>query len=297
VIQRFGRVNRIGTTGDIYIYNFFPTAKAEDKIHLRQYAIEKIELFISALGTDSKYLTEEETVNPKGLFEKINSPGFYREAEELDEELKYFVYLRDLIEHDKSLKEKLEDIPAKARTARLKDSKGLLTYFRVGPENKFILSGAENTSEISPVEAFEMLRADSTEKPIQIDGLYYEFLKRNKTYFEEALENSERLQFRGDERDVLTRVKSLQSAKDLNEYEKEYLGNLEEALRNGLISKFHIKAAKESINTKEDCHKQLKTLQKIITPKYIDEKLSVHMSKKEKRIIISEEFIPGGRNE
>ena len=297
VIQRFGRVNRIGSSGEIYIYNFFPTAKAEDKIHLKQYAIEKIELFINTLGSDAKYLTEEETVNPRGLFDKINSPDFYNEKEETDDELKYFAEIRDLIEKDESLKDKLKDIPAKARTARLKNSESLLTYFKVGAENKFIFSDAENTSEILPLEAFDKLKSDSTEKPIQVNGLYYEFLKKNKTYFEEALENCERVDFRGTEGEVLTRVKFLQKMADLNEYEKEYLENLEEALRHGLISKFHIKDAKEKINTKEDYHNQVRTLQKIITPKYIDEKLSTHLSRKEKRIIISEEFIPGGRNE
>ena len=32
ILQRVGRVNRIGSQNDIYIYNFFPTEKAEEEI-------------------------------------------------------------------------------------------------------------------------------------------------------------------------------------------------------------------------------------------------------------------------
>ena len=61
LMQRIGRINRIGTKADkIYIYNFFPTEKVEDDIQLQHKAIVKLQAFHSTLGEDSQiYSTDE----------------------------------------------------------------------------------------------------------------------------------------------------------------------------------------------------------------------------------------------
>ena len=55
LMQRIGRVNRIGTQATcIYIYNFYPTSRVDDDIELRKKAILKLQAFHSALGEDSQ---------------------------------------------------------------------------------------------------------------------------------------------------------------------------------------------------------------------------------------------------
>ena len=69
VLQRVGRVNRVGTTHDtVYVYNIFPTSQSDAHIGLENNIISKIQTFHNTLGEDAKYLSEEEEVSTHALF-------------------------------------------------------------------------------------------------------------------------------------------------------------------------------------------------------------------------------------
>jgi superfamily II DNA/RNA helicase len=88
LMQRIGRVNRIGTTSErIHIYNFFPTERTDNEIELNKKAYMKLQAFHSALGEDSQIYSQEETYGTFGLFEKVPE-------EERDERLHYLNQLR-----------------------------------------------------------------------------------------------------------------------------------------------------------------------------------------------------------
>ncbi|MEO2068656.1 MAG: C-terminal helicase domain-containing protein, partial [Desulfurobacteriaceae bacterium] len=106
VLQRVGRINRVGTSfKEIYIYNFFPVGVAEKELGLEAAAIAKLQAFHQALGEDAKYLTEEEEVNAHGLFKKMNR---LKEDEEEDSLLKYVKLLREIKEKEPELFEKIK---------------------------------------------------------------------------------------------------------------------------------------------------------------------------------------------
>ncbi|ASJ00342.1 helicase-related protein [Thermococcus gorgonarius] len=68
LIQRIGRVDRIGTEHDeILVYNFFPERKLEENLGLLQKVERRIQEFSRALGTDGKILQEEEEWNPSAM--------------------------------------------------------------------------------------------------------------------------------------------------------------------------------------------------------------------------------------
>ncbi|WP_456396700.1 helicase-related protein [Thermococcus sp.] len=68
LIQRIGRVDRIGTEHDeILVYNFFPERKLEENLGLLQKVERRIQEFNRALGTDGKILQEEEEWNPSAI--------------------------------------------------------------------------------------------------------------------------------------------------------------------------------------------------------------------------------------
>lgn len=75
VIQRVGRINRIGTKvfDELYIYNFFPTEQGASQVKIREIAEQKMFLIHTALGEDSKIFNPDEVPSPSGLFKKINS--------------------------------------------------------------------------------------------------------------------------------------------------------------------------------------------------------------------------------
>ena len=62
LMQRIGRVNRIGTRADfIHVYNFMPSAEGDQCIKLVGKAYVKLQSFQSLLGEDSKIFTNAET--------------------------------------------------------------------------------------------------------------------------------------------------------------------------------------------------------------------------------------------
>ena len=66
LMQRIGRVNRIGSRADrIYVYNYYPSAHGDAQIHLVNNALRKLQAFHTAFGEDNKVfsiLEEKEKV-------------------------------------------------------------------------------------------------------------------------------------------------------------------------------------------------------------------------------------------
>jgi len=68
LIQRIGRVDRIGTEHDvIYVYNFFPEKALEENLGLLEKVRRRIAEFNNALGADGKILEESEEWNPSAI--------------------------------------------------------------------------------------------------------------------------------------------------------------------------------------------------------------------------------------
>jgi len=83
VIQRVGRINRIGTKvfDDLYLFNFFPTEQGQDHNNVRQIATNKMFMIHTSIGEDAKIFNTDEDPTPAGLFEKLS-----RNPDELEEE-------------------------------------------------------------------------------------------------------------------------------------------------------------------------------------------------------------------
>lgn len=73
LMQRIGRVNRIGSTQDkVYVYNFKPSAEGDAEIQLVQKAYTKLQSFHTLFGEDSKVFTADEEVNHYDLNTVVN---------------------------------------------------------------------------------------------------------------------------------------------------------------------------------------------------------------------------------
>jgi len=69
LIQRIGRIDRIGSTADeIKIYNFLPDINIERHLDLKARVHNRIEQIHRIFGLDSQILSEEEELNEKSLF-------------------------------------------------------------------------------------------------------------------------------------------------------------------------------------------------------------------------------------
>lgn len=112
LMQRIGRVNRIGSVGKvIYSYNFYPSPQGDEYINLYNNALVKLQGFHSAFGEDAKIYTHEEFVEQFNLFQK----GL---EDEEDKRLYYLRYIREFKDANPNEFKRIKSLPLKARTAR-----------------------------------------------------------------------------------------------------------------------------------------------------------------------------------
>ena len=67
LIQRFGRVDRIGSPHDeIHLHNMLPDAQPDEGLGLTGKLSGRIQAFHDLIGLDNKLLPEEEQLNAQG---------------------------------------------------------------------------------------------------------------------------------------------------------------------------------------------------------------------------------------
>ena len=132
VIQRLGRINRIGRKvfQNLYICNFFPTEQGAEIVKSREIAAQKMFLIHNTLGEDAKIFAPEETPSPAELFKRIN-----RNPEEDEEESLLTTIRKDFFaikEQYPDVVSGLKDFPARIKTAKTSEQNQLLVFRRKG---------------------------------------------------------------------------------------------------------------------------------------------------------------------
>jgi len=132
VIQRMGRINRIGRKvfQTLYIYNFFPTEQGAAVVKSREIAAQKMFLIHNTLGEDAKIFAPDETPSPAELFTRIN-----RNPEELEEESLLTAIRREFFairEQYPNLIKGLADFPERVKTSKQAERNELLVFRRKG---------------------------------------------------------------------------------------------------------------------------------------------------------------------
>ncbi len=205
VLQRVGRINRVGTVHEqVYIFNCFPTAQSEAQLGLEENIIAKIQAFHDTLGEDAKYLSDEEEVTTHELFgdrlyRLLTNRESYDREPEADErsELEYLQLLRQIRDRQPDLFETIKRLPRKARTARRwqgaieagmadLERAQVLTFFREGALKQFFMSAAESARAVDFFEAADWLRCEPDTPKLPIPKDYYTWLQQNKEAFAAA---------------------------------------------------------------------------------------------------------------
>jgi len=173
LMQRIGRVNRIGTKAkEILIYNFYPTAQSNELIKLNEKALKKLQGFHSAFGEDSKIYSEKEEIIS-------NTLGDLQPKEEVDERLRYLEIVRELYENDFKKYRRLKKLPVKSRVGRLANVKAeiatkvvdqtienaTLCYLRNTLKESFYLCNEKDLVELTFIQAVKLFEAAQNEKP------------------------------------------------------------------------------------------------------------------------------------
>ena len=112
LMQRIGRVNRIGSVADcIFNYMFYPSVQGNKEIHLYSNALIKLQGFHSAFGEDAQIYSREEIVKE---FQMFNSDI----QDAVDRNLSLLEEARALYQTNRKLYNRIKALPMKSRTVR-----------------------------------------------------------------------------------------------------------------------------------------------------------------------------------
>ena len=190
LMQRIGRVNRIGTKATaIYNYVFYPSTQGDAEIELNKTAFMKIQAFHTAFGEDNQVYSTDEVLDIVKLFS-----GDYKEAE--DEKLKFLYFLRHFKKENKAWFDRIKKLPLKSRTGRsATDIKkpdlqnGTIMFLKTDKKFEFYWVNNDNQpKEITPIDAFKIFEADPKEKNIPLIEMHYNHVNKALEHFE-AIEN------------------------------------------------------------------------------------------------------------
>ena len=164
LMQRNGRVNRIGSTADlIYNYMFYPSREGDKQIQLYSNALIKLQGFHSALGEDSQIYSHEEIVKEFELFDK-------GARDENDDKLALMREVSKLHKENPALYERIKSLPPKSRCVRSAqncplNADGTTLVFLASKERvDYVLVGNDNTPRRLPLlDAVKRLKADIDE--------------------------------------------------------------------------------------------------------------------------------------
>ena len=165
VVQRIGRINRINKKmfEKIYILNFFPTDIGESNILIKGISTLKMLLITNIVGSDTKTLTEDETL--QSYFKRQ-----YEEADSSSSEKSWDNEFRNAfnsIKHNTQLMTSIMKIPERSRIVRKNSSNQLaIAFAKRGNNTLFALAtpDVKTAKIVSAEEILKYFRADSSEK-------------------------------------------------------------------------------------------------------------------------------------
>lgn len=187
LMQRIGRVNRIGSTAkEVHIFNFFPTAKVNNDIELEKKAKMKLFAFHAALGEDSQIYSTDENPESFGLFDK-------NADEERDEKLRYLMWLRKLKEDDPDLIKRICKMPLRARVGRKSKliPMSTITFIRNKRRDAFTFIREDGSiEELTFLEAVKEFEARLEEKAIPLHDKHHKQVAKAIEIFSEKEEDA-----------------------------------------------------------------------------------------------------------
>jgi superfamily II DNA or RNA helicase len=242
LMQRIGRVNRIGTpSSKIYIYNFFPTIQTDNEIELNKKAYMKLQAFHSALGEDSQIYSNQEEYDSFGLFEQIPE-------EEKDERLEYLNFLRKFRDESPEIYKHIKNrIPTRSRSGRKnKSSKGqTIAYIKNKKRDSFYLIFQDlKLDELTFVEAVRIFKAEISERPTGIHELHYDQINIALNAFNEVqnisnLGDKASVKLGPNEQRALAFITKFANSDLANDNEIEWMELAKSAIRRGKFQKLH----------------------------------------------------------
>ena len=162
LMQRIGRVNRIGSTApNIYNYLFYPSQQGDHEIQLYKNALIKLQGFHSAFGEDAQIYSREEIVRQFTLFDS-------NVKDSVDKKIALLRELRELYNNNRELYHKIKELPMKSRVLRDtgKHSGKTVAFISSEVKTEFYLVNDRKAEVIDFLEAVKYLKAKPEEQAV-----------------------------------------------------------------------------------------------------------------------------------
>ncbi len=301
IMQRVGRINRVGTEFDrIYVFNFFPTSQANAQLPLKDRILEKLQAFHDILGEDFKYLSEEEQVSSHKLYETLTG-SLDNEEEAANPELEYLTLIRKIRDEDIELFEKIKKLPKKCKSGKNAaqiDGQGTISFIRKGGLKAFFKTVGDMPEELTFLETIQYLKCNVDEPKIQIKDVYFDQLAVNKLAFnnkiiQEELETTEGKTVSGNDKKILTYIKALSACKKFTENEENTLDKIKAMLEYGELPQALTKQIVADIKNLEDPIEIYHVILDNIPEKYFHGRKSQKVERKGKKQVILSCYLEG----
>lgn len=170
LMQRIGRVNRIGSEGkNIYNYVFYPSRQGNQIIKLNQIALSKIQTFHSTFGEDNQIYSQEEIIDRN--LEKLFTEGMQADKGEYNEEIPFYEELRSLYLNNRREYNRIAKMSLRSRTGReahtvdgVTLSQDTLVFLKTNMRKSFFRSSDESVEELSVIDALKYFKANTLEE-------------------------------------------------------------------------------------------------------------------------------------
>lgn len=304
IMQRVGRINRVGTEFDrIYVFNFFPTAQSKKQMPLEERILEKLQAFHDTLGEDFKYLSDDEEVSSKKLFSDLTS-DLDGDEESTNPELAYLAIIRQIRDNDPKLFSMIKRLPKKAKAG--KDSEKVsedstITFIRQGALKTFFVSSEAATKQLSFMQAIDLIKAEPDDAKVSVSSKFYEHFDSNSTAFDQMLVaeeevSTEKVMVAGNDAKIIRLLKAMKTEPRLTDNQEQTIEKLIMLWENGEIPAKVSKDVMKKSKVVGDVLELYYEILKLVPPTYFEERKSQKTQVDgEKQIVLSCYLKTGGR--
>lgn len=303
IMQRVGRINRVGTAFDrIYVFNFFPTAQSEKQLPLEERILEKIQAFHDTLGEDFKYLSDEEDVSPKKLFSDL-SKDMDSDEESTNPELGYLAIIRQIRDNDPTLFSQIKRLPKKAKAGKIceqAEENSTIGFIRKGALKTFFRTNGA-TKQLSFMEAIKYIEATPEDKKVSVGSDFYDQFDKNSDAFddmlvEEEAVSTEKVMVAGNDAKIIRMLKAMKNEPRLTDDQEEKLDILIKRWEDGEIPARISKGVVKKSKVVGDILELYYEIMKLVPESYFEERKGQTMKVEgEKQVILSCYLKKGGK--
>lgn len=304
IMQRVGRINRVGTEFDrIYVFNFFPTAQSHAQVPMEDRILEKLQAFHDTLGEDFKYLSDEEEVSSKKLFSNLSRNLDDDDEESTNPELAYLAIIRQVRDNDPKLFATIKRLPKKAKTGKrtdLIDRISTISFIRKGALKSFFMSDGQETKQLTFIDAIQLIKSLPNDPKFSVGGYYYSQFEQNDQAFDDMLLQEEEISAEkpmvaGNDAKVIRLLKAMRSEPTLTDDQEMIVDRLISLWENGELPAKISKDILKKSKTVSDVLELYYEIMKLVPETYFEEKKTKKsLVDGEKQVVLSCYLMTGG---